>query len=162
MASILVVMGVSGSGKTTLGQRLAERLGGCFADADDYHPQANIDKMSQGIPLMDADRTPWLAQLNQMMRSHLAQKQSLVLACSALKESYRQQLSQGIEASLQWVYLHGSFEQIEQRLSQREGHFMKVGLLRSQFEDLEPPANALTVDVSQSIDQMLEIIIRYC
>ncbi|MEM9904830.1 MAG: gluconokinase [Cyanobacteria bacterium P01_D01_bin.44] len=162
MAFILVVMGVSGSGKTTLGQRLAERLGWCFADADDYHSQANIDKMSQGIPLMDADRTPWLDQLNKMMRSHLAQKQSLVLACSALKESYRQQLSQEIEADLQWVYLHGSFEQIEQRLNRRKGHFMKVGLLRSQFEDLEPPVNALAVDVGQSIDQMLEIILRDC
>jgi gluconokinase len=141
----LVVMGVAGSGKTTLARALAERLGLPFADADDYHPAANIAKMARGEPLDDGDRAPWLARLADLLGDH-AGRTGLVLACSALKHAYRQQL-QGSNTSVTFVYLEGSFEVIEQRLADRSGHFMTARMLRSQFEALEAPEDAIVVDV---------------
>lgn len=143
---IVVVMGVSGSGKTTLGQRLAERLGCIFIDADDHHPQENVAKMAAGVPLEDADRWPWLEQLNGLLRSQAAQAHSAVLACSALKQAYRARLCDGI-GDCRLVYLQGSIAQLRARLAERQHRYMPASLLESQFAALEPPADAITVDV---------------
>lgn len=154
----VIVMGVAGSGKTTVGERLAARLGWHFYDADAFHPAENVAKMANGTPLTDEDRAPWLAALHALIAASLKEGQPGVLACSALKESYRQQLLEGSEGVL-LVYLRGSYELIWSRLSQRTGHFMKPQMLRSQFEALEEPANALTLDVSLAVDEIVETIV---
>jgi gluconokinase len=140
-------MGVAGCGKTTIGAGLAKACGWKFFDADEFHPAANIEKMSQGLPLDDSDREPWLDALNRQLRSCADKGESAVLACSALKQSYRDRLERDIE-DLQWVYLRGDFATIRQRLLERPGHYMKAGLLESQFQILEEPANALTMDIT--------------
>jgi gluconokinase len=145
---VIILMGVSGSGKTTIGQRLAQELGWPFYDGDDFHPQANIAKMRQGVPLTDDDRHPWLAALRRLIDSVLAAKQSAVIACSALKRAYRDRLA-GPHENVVFVYLKGSYEVIQQRLLERQGHFMRAGLLASQFETLEEPERALTMDITQ-------------
>ncbi|MEJ2359662.1 MAG: gluconokinase [Deinococcales bacterium] len=145
-----MVMGVSGSGKTTVGKRLASRLGFAFADADSYHPQANIDKMAAGVPLTDEDRQPWLERLRALIEKHAAEGRSLVLACSALKESYRRELKRAQPAArVQFVYLEGDFDTILARIRRRKGHYMKANMLQSQFRDLEEPEDAITVDVDR-------------
>lgn len=137
---IVVLMGVSGSGKTTIGTLLAERLGVVFADADDYHPAANKEKMKSGQALNDEDRRPWLETLNRMMRGWLEAGKGGVLACSALKESYRQILSAGMPAdTVRYVLLDGSKELITERLLKRQHEFMNPGLLASQMATLERP-----------------------
>ena len=149
-------MGVQGSGKTTVGRALAERLKWRFADADEFHPAANIAKMSAGIPLDDDDRAPWLAALRAEIDRTLASNSNLVLTSSALKERYRQQLlTDGVEL----VHLRGSQELIASRLREREGHFAKANLLASQFAQLEEPENALTIDIAQPVDRILEQIL---
>jgi len=140
-------MGVAGCGKTTIGAGLAKACGWRFFDADDFHPAANIAKMSQGLALDDADREPWLAALNRQLLSCARGGESAVLACSALKQAYRDRLARGVD-DLQWVYLRGDFATIRQRLLERPGHYMKAGLLESQFQILEEPASALTVDIA--------------
>lgn len=145
---IVVVMGVSGAGKTTLGQRLAARLGCAFVDADDHHPAANVAKMSAGVPLEDADRWPWLDALNVRLRS---QPGEAVLACSALKQAYRDRLCAGID-DLRLVYLAASIDQIRARLRARQHRYMPASLLESQFATLEPPGNAITIDVAQPLE----------
>ena len=140
---IVIVMGVSGAGKTTVGRLLAERLGWRFIDADDHHPGANVAKMAAGVALEDADRWPWLDALNRLLRC----EKNAVLACSALKESYRQRLLRGIEDA-RIVYLHGSMELIGARLETRQHRYMPVSLLQSQFEALEAPQRAISVDVA--------------
>lgn len=143
---ILILMGVSGSGKTTIGHLLADDLGWPFYDGDSFHPPENVAKMSQRIPLTDADRQPWLAALRQFIDTHLAEGPPAVLSCSALKRGYRDAL--GIDRpGVRLVYLQGSFELIRGRLENRTDHFMPTDLLRSQFEALETPENALIVDV---------------
>ncbi len=154
-------MGVAGCGKTTVGLRLAERLGWDFLDADDFHPPANIAKMKAGIPLDDADRDPWLVALNERLQSTLRAGRHPVLACSALKESYRAALRRGIDG-LQFVYLKGSYELIWSRISKRKGHYMKAEMLRSQFEALEEPSDALVVDVRLGVDEIVETILKNC
>jgi len=150
-------MGVSGSGKTTLGRALAARLGLPFADADDYHPATNLAKMARGEPLDDRDRAPWLARLADLLREH-AQQAGLVLACSALKRAYREQLwSTG--APVTFVYLEGSFEVIEARLDRRSGHFMPARLLRSQFDTLEAPAHAIVVDIELPTEEQVALVV---
>ncbi|MEJ2293012.1 MAG: gluconokinase, partial [Deinococcales bacterium] len=150
MPDAVVVMGVSGSGKTTVGKRLASRLGFAFADADAYHPQANIDKMAAGVPLTDEDREPWLGRLRALIEEHAAEGRSLVLACSALKERYRRTLKRAEPAArVQIVYLKGDFDTILARMRRRKGHYMKAGMLQSQFRDLEEPTDAVTVDVDR-------------
>jgi gluconokinase len=139
-------MGVSGSGKTTVGKALAASLGWRFVDADDYHPAANIAKMRAGIPLTDADRLPWLKTLERLVDDACARGENLVLACSALKHQYRDYLREG--SHVRFVYLEGSEALIAERLKARRGHFMDPALLHSQFEALEPPEDALRVDVS--------------
>ncbi len=134
---VIIIFGVSGAGKTTLGQLLAQELRWKFYEADDFHSQANIDKMRQGVPLTDEDRWPWLESLRELIKQCLAAGQNAVLACSALKESYRRCLRVSPEVKL--VYLRGDYVLIERQLRQRPGHFMDPKLLRSQFAELEEP-----------------------
>ena len=155
---IIVVMGVTGSGKTTIGTLLAERLGFLFADADDFHSAANKEKMHKGIPLTDADRQPWLAAMHRQIAAWIGSKQSAVLACSALKNDYRRQLWTGPEA--QFVYLHGSYELIAERLRQRKGHFADEQILAGQFADLEEPTGAISVDISPAPEKIVDEIVR--
>jgi 6-phosphogluconate dehydrogenase len=155
----LIVMGVSGSGKTTVGRALAQRLGWDFYDADDFHPPANIAKMASGVPLTDEDRAPWLDTLHTLISQRLKEGRPGVLACSALKERYRQRLLEGNDG-VQIVYLKGSYDLIRSRMENRTGHFMKAELLRSQFETLEEPLNALAVDISLPVEKIVEHIVR--
>lgn len=151
---VIFIMGVSGSGKTSVGQLLAKELAVPFIDADDHHPLSNIEKMSQGIPLTDSDRIPWLDQLHKIALNHLNSdlnsdlNSSCVIACSALKKKYRSRLNQSIESKTSWVYLKGTFDQIFERMKNREGHFMKAEMLQSQFETLEEPENAIVMDIA--------------
>ena len=142
-------MGVSGSGKTTIGERLAAELGWTFCDGDHLHPPANIAKMAAGIPLTDADRRPWLAAIRATIDARLARGENGIVACSALRESYRHLLVSD-PSRVRIVCLWGDFGLIAQRMLRRKGHFMKENLLRSQFEALELPANALMVNVALS------------
>ena len=155
-----LVMGVSGSGKTSVGQALAERLGWRFYDADDFHPPENVAKIAKGIPLDDADRAPWLAALHDLISSSLRADRRGVLACSALKERYRQQLMQGTEG-VRIIYLKGSFDLIWSRMQERTDHFMKPQMLKSQFNTLEEPANALAMDVSMSVEEIVQEVIKH-
>ena len=149
MPDAVIVMGVSGAGKTVVGRRLAHRLGFAFADADDYHPQANIDKMAAGVPLTDDDRGPWLERLRALIVEHAAEGRSVVLACSALKAGYRRTL-RGAEpaARVHLLYLKGDYDTILERMRDRRGHYMKASMLQSQFRDLEEPVDAVTIDVT--------------
>lgn len=155
-----ILMGVSGSGKTAVGKALAQNLGWDFFDADDFHPSANVTKMASGIPLDDTDRAPWLRTLHELISSRLTTHHPAVLACSALKERYRQQLLEGNEGA-QIVYLKGSYELIWSRMEKRTSHYMKPSMLKSQFDALEEPSNALTVDVALSIAEIVEKIIQW-
>jgi gluconokinase len=143
---ILIVMGVAGSGKTTVARLLAKELSWTFRDSDEFHPPANVVKMSGGIPLNDADRAPWLAAMRATIETWLRENTNAVLTCSCLKADYRTTLLVD-PARMRIVYLKGSFELIEARLLQRANHFMKVNLLKSQFEILEEPHDAVVVDV---------------
>ena len=149
----VVVMGVSGCGKSSVGQALARRLGARFLDADDFHPPANVAKMRSGVPLDDADRAPWLERLNAALREACAAGESVVLACSALKRRYRDALSAGLDG-LRFVHLDGSFELIAQRLDQRRHRYMPASLLRSQFDALEPPHDAIVLSIDRDVDAL--------
>lgn len=151
-------MGVSGSGKTTIGKKLAAKIGLPFFDGDDFHPPSNKEKMTQGIPLTDEDRTDWLVKMNQAAKDQ-AKLTGAVIACSALKEKYRAILSSGITIPLYWVFLQGSFELIKKRMEERKDHFMPAGLLSSQFDALQIPGNCITIDISNSPDAIVEMII---
>jgi gluconokinase len=155
----LILMGVSGCGKSTVAAELAERLGWELLEADDFHPPENIAKMKAGIPLNDADRAPWLSALHAKLVSTLKAGRHPVLACSALKASYRQALTRGL-AGLQFVYLKGDYDLIWSRISKRRGHFMQADLLRSQFAALEEPLEALVVDVGQTPDEIVAQIVK--
>jgi len=150
---IILLMGVSGVGKTTIGQQLARELKWPFADADEFHSEANVAKMRQGIPLDDTDRAPWLQSLHDAIANWIAAGKSVVLACSALKAAYRQQLLVGPEVKL--VYLHGDFDLLAQRLTTRHGHYMNPGLLHSQFDTLEAPPDAISIDVSGTVPEIV-------
>jgi gluconokinase len=144
---IVVLMGVTGTGKTTVGRVLAADLGWTFRDADDFHPAANVEKMRRGVPLDDEERAPWLAALASLIDDTVARGENLVLACSALKHSYQDYLRHDL-ADVRYVELWGSPELIARRLAGRKGHFMNPSLLPSQFAILEPPADAIRVEVS--------------
>jgi gluconokinase len=159
MIRFFIVMGVSGCGKTSVGKLLAGQLGWDFFDADDFHPPINVKKMADGIPLNDSDRAPWLASLRDLILSSLKADRPGVLACSALKERYRQQLLKDNEG-IQLIYLKGSYDLIWPRMSARKGHFMKPDMLRSQLETLEEPANALTIDVSTPMDDIISKVLE--
>jgi gluconokinase len=142
---IVIVMGVVGAGKTTVGRLLAEQCGWKFADADDFHPASNVEKIRQGIALNDNDRKPWLDRLRTEISQWIQQKHNAVLACSALKRSYRRELEVGPE--VRFVYLKGTPDLIATRLQARQGHFAGEPILASQFADLEEPGQALTVQI---------------
>ena len=152
--NICYVMGVSGSGKTTLGRKLARELEVPFFDGDDFHPPENIRKMAGGAPLEDADRIGWLHRINELARSH--QDSGAVIACSALKEAYRKILENGLQGKVQWIYLQGTYNEILERVSKREGHFMPAALLKSQFDTLEPPGYGIVIPVALSPAGALE------
>ncbi len=151
-------MGPTGSGKTTIGTLLAQRLGWDFVDADEFHSAANKAKMHQGIPLTDADRAPWLAAIRKQIERWLAENRNVVLACSALKQSYRDLLWRDGEVKL--VYLKGTYQLIAQRLRSRHGHFADEHILAGQFADLEEPTDALVVDISVTPEAIVEEICR--
>jgi gluconokinase len=153
---IVIVMGVTGAGKTTVGRLLAEELGWQFADADDFHPAANVEKIRRGIALNDDDRRPWLDRLGAAIADWIAEKRNVVLACSALKRSYRRELHVGPE--VRFVYLKGSAELIAERLHSRHGHFADEKILAGQFADLEEPEEAMTLDISQRPEEIVSKI----
>lgn len=156
----LIVMGVSGCGKTTVGKALASHLGWDFYDGDDFHPPENIAKMASGIPLDDSDRAPWLKALHDLISASLKADRPGILACSALKEAYRRRLLDGNE-DVQIIYLKGSYDLIWSRMSARKEHYMKPHMLQSQFEALEEPTNALTIDISMSVGEIVQEILKY-
>ena len=142
---ILLLMGVAGSGKTTIGRRLAAELHWPYFEADDFHSAANKEKMGRGVPLTDADRTPWLAAIRARINQCIAEKQNAVFTCSALKASYRDHLMRGAE-TVSLVHLHGDPATISARVAERPGHFMKTSMVESQFAALEVPDHAFRVD----------------
>lgn len=142
-------MGVSGCGKTTVGKALAERLDASFLDADDFHPAVNVQKMRLGTPLDDQDRAPWLATLNSELRERSQRGERVVLACSALKLRYREAIGAKL-SRVDWIFLDGGFELIAERIRARGSHYMPESLLRSQFEALERPENAICISIELS------------
>ncbi len=155
---IVIIMGVSGSGKTTIGQRLAEELNWPFYEGDDFHPKANIEKMKNDIPLTDEDREPWLDALRSQIEKLLREEKCGVFTCSALKKSYRSHLQNGNPERVKFVYLHGSYELILQRMKNRTHHFMKEEMLKSQFEALEEPHHVLVADAARQPDEIVRFI----
>jgi gluconokinase len=153
---IIVLMGVTGSGKTTVGRLLAEDLGWTYFDADDFHSEPNIEKMKGGIPLNDADRKPWLESLRELVRDYLIRSEDAVLACSALKASYREFLL--LDQSVKLVYLKSDYQLIRERLEQRRGHYMDPALLDSQFDTLEEPQECLRIDAASDPPAILRTI----
>ena len=154
---IYIVMGVSGCGKSTIGKLLATKLKAPFFDGDDFHPEANVQKMANGLPLTDKDRKGWLQKLNEIAIEH--KPSGTVIACSALKETYRNQLKQNLEKQMVFVYLKGTFEEIHARLKERQGHYMPIELLKSQFETLEPPEDAIHVSIYHSPDEIVSEVL---
>ena len=156
---IIVIIGPMGCGKTTVGESLADRLGWVFADADDYHPEENVEKMRQGIALEDADRLGWLRSLRSHIEKQIRQGQDLVLACSALKKSYRDLL--GIDQKrVVSVYLKGSAELLQKRISSRTHQYMNESLLQSQLQTMEEPEDGLTVSIDQTPQMICSEIIK--
>ena len=157
MSIHVVVMGVAGCGKSTVAEAIHERLDYAYAEGDDFHPQANIDKMSAGIPLTDEDRWPWLQVINKWMVAREALGENTVVSSSALKRSYREALSENVPTV--FIHLSGTQELIQQRLNERKGHFMPPALLPSQFailEPLSPDENGVEVSIEGSVDAMVE------
>jgi gluconokinase len=156
---VVVLMGVSGSGKTTIGQLLARDLGWPFYDGDNLHPPDNVEKMRRGLALTDADRDPWLAALRELIADHLRDGRSAIVACSALKQVYRDCLRVDRDG-VRFVYLKGNYALLRQRLEARQSHFAKANLLASQFEALEEPQDALTVEVGEEPEAVAGLIRR--
>ena len=155
---IVVVMGVTGSGKTTVGSVLAQQLGWEFADADSFHSPENVEKMRLGIPLGDTDRAPWLDSLRNAIEQWVAEHKNVVLACSALKRSYREHLF--VNGEVKFVYLKGSYDLIYGRLKLRHGHFASEKILAGQFADLEEPNDAVVVGIDQPVEAIVAEIKR--
>ncbi len=157
---VVVLMGVTGTGKTTVGEALAARTGWSFADADDFHSAANRAKMHAGVPLTDEDRQPWLQSLHQQIVAWLRDGRNGILACSALKQSYRTELTDGTgPRSVRFVFLAGPPELIRQRMEARHGHYMPESLLPSQLATLEPPQDAIQISIDQTVSAMVDQIL---
>lgn len=150
---IVVVMGAAGAGKTTVGRALASAAGWPFYDADDLHPPGNVEKLRRGDPLTDDDREPWLRDIRALTATLSSHRQDAVLACSALRERYRQTIAAGVDA--RWVYLAAPLELLRERLLQRQGHFAGPAILPAQLDALEEPANALRLDAALPVDQLV-------
>jgi gluconokinase len=158
---VFIIMGISGCGKSLIGEKLSQALGGVFEDADDFHPTANIEKMSNGTPLEDADRWPWLDILRERIVAQSQTTTCYVLACSALKQIYRDRLrGNDSPETLSFVYLEGTKKLIRSRMEQRN-HFMPVALLDSQFKDLEKPQDAIVVDIKLTPDEIVDEILSW-
>ena len=155
---LIIIMGVSGCGKSTVGEQLALRLGLPFYDADDFHSAANIAKMSHGTPLTDEDRHDWLATLAADL-GNWESAGGAVLACSALKETYRTTLQSGVESAIHWVFLDGSRELLLERMSGRQGHYMRPDMLDSQLATLERPAYALCLSITATPAELVRQIV---
>ena len=153
---LILVMGVTGSGKTTVGKLLAQRLNFAFLDADDFHSTANREKMHRGIPLSDADRAPWLAAIHAELVRANATDQSVVLACSALKQEYRNTLAAGLELTI--VLLRGTVDQLQRNLASRRDHFAGEELVPSQLATLEEPSGVIVEDIDSAAEQIVEDI----
>lgn len=162
-AKILVVMGVSGCGKSTVGRAVAERIQRPFLDADDYHPAANVEKMSRGIPLVDEDRWPWLDILAETLLQRAQSDEVVVCACSALRRVYRDRLQSASNQQMLFIYLQGDVATIAARLSHRSDHFMPTSLLESQFAALEPPTSdeqVIVVPIGESVESLVDSIVQ--
>jgi gluconokinase len=157
--NVIILMGVIGVGKIEIGEELAEELGWVFYNGADFHPQANVDKINEGIPLTDEDRQPWLETLNKLIHKHIQQGQRAVLTCSALKQSYRDTLLAGNEGAV-FVYLKGSPTLIGARLRQRLGQLMKANIVASQYEALEEPEGVLTIDADDPPRSIIKQILK--
>ena len=153
---IIIIIGVSGSGKSTISKLLSTELNMRFIEGDDFHPKSNIEKMSNGIPLSDQDRWPWLDLLNREAKKH--QQVGCVISCSALKQSYRNRLQSKIEDKVIWIHLYGKYDLIFKIMQNRKAHFMDEKMLRSQFETLEPPKNTIEIDIANTPQQIVETI----
>ena len=156
MNKIIIIMGVAGCGKSTIGAVLAHELDWDFYDADDFHSESNRIKMAQNIPLTDEDRAGWLDSLRSLIGQNIQNEKPIVLACSALKKSYRDILM--INDQVKFIYLRGTYEQIEARLLQRSGHFMSAKMLASQFDILEEPQDAVTIDITHTPQEIISVI----
>lgn len=156
--NLFVIMGVSSTGKSTIGKLLSKKLNLPFFDGDDFHPEANITKMASGKPLNDEDRHEWLVTLNDLLKSK--RDTGAIVACSALKSSYRTLLKKGIEEQLCFVYLKGSFQEVKSRMTERKGHFMPLALLQSQFDALEEPNDAIVVSIMETPDRVVQNIVE--
>ncbi len=155
----VIIFGVSGAWKTTIGELLARQLGQHFYEADDFHSQANIEKMHRGIPLTDEDRWPWLERLRELIERSVAANESAVLACSALKRAYRECLR--VNNQVKFVFLRGDYALVEEQVRRRHGHFMNPALLQSQFDDLEEPKpdeDTLTIELGRTPRELVDEI----
>ncbi|WP_340198458.1 gluconokinase, GntK/IdnK-type [Ascidiimonas sp. W6] len=160
MCKAIFITGVSGAGKSTIGRLLSEAINIPFFDGDDYHSMDNKNKMSQGIPLNDQDRRGWLETINALAKQEI-KKKGCVIACSALKQNYRNLLTLEITNNTIFVFLEGSFELIQDRMKQRTGHFMPISLLKSQFEILEIPKNVFTISIKKPPNEIVQQIKRH-
>jgi gluconokinase len=155
----VILMGVAGSGKTAVGMQVARKLDWIFLDADDFHPPANIEKMKHGIPLNDQDRAPWLQRLHDELQHQMAERHSVILACSALKESYRDVLRDEVSPPT-FVYLDVDLETIRDRLQHRSAHFFPKELMESQFAALEKPKDAIIIDARKPLEAVVDHVIH--
>ena len=161
MTTAYLIMGVSGCGKSTVGQALADALACPFYDGDDFHPPENVAKMASGTPLNDDDRYPWLAALHDLLLAHAEKGETAVVACSALKKKYRDQLRHGND-NLRFVYLEGDFDLIWQRMQARPNHYMKAEMLQSQFDTLESPSpeDACIISIENDVENIVAAVIQ--
>ena len=158
MYKVIFIMGVSGSGKSTIGEGLSARTGFEFYDADHFHTPENVAKMRAGTPLIDEDRWPWLDNLHAFIKQKI-ETNNIIIVCSALKQVYRDILGNGIEDNCKWIFLSGDYDTILSRLQSRKGHYMPATLLQSQFDALEIPANAITIDIQMTPGEIINDIL---
>jgi gluconokinase len=151
---IFIVMGVSGSGKSTVGKAVSKKFGWRFYEGDEYHPVENVEKMKNGFPLNDDDRLPWLISLRNIIEQAIEKKENIVISCSALKEAYRKILK--VNDEVRFIYLKGSYDLIRKRMEARENHFFKPDMLKSQFDTMEEPDDAVVIDISGSTQKIID------